>query len=128
MVVAAIFTTCVKTCPLVVEDLRALSARLPRLHVVLVTLTPDVDTEEVLAAYKQEHALPGSWTLLRGSESALQDVTDVLDMHTLRMDAHVFHDSKVAIVGARGELVLVGPSDELVRDPDRVAALVKVAD
>ena len=71
--VAMVYTHCTAACPLVVENLKRIDARLPadrrgRVGVVLVSLDPARDTPERLAEFARAQQLPADrWTLLAGA-------------------------------------------------------------
>lgn len=106
IVVAAVYTTCTRTCPLTVEKFRAVYETFQRAgrsaEFVLVTLDPSVDTPERLREFKESRKLPGEWHLLAGGRYETLEVMDLLGIHVLDMDSHVFHDTRIAIFDERG--------------------------
>jgi protein SCO1/2 len=108
IVLAAVYTSCTRTCPRTLGALRQLASRLARdrsdAEFVIVTLDPATDTEERLRDFKRSSGLPDAWHLVRGSEAATAGVADLLDIHVLSMDAHVMHDSRIAVFDTRGAL------------------------
>lgn len=119
VVVATIYTSCTRICPLTVEQMRKVDAAYrragKRAEFVLVTLDPDSDTPERLRDFKSTRALPAEWHLLRGSERATRDVTDLLGVHTIDMGSHVVHNATIAVFDPRGALVRA--FDDLDFDP-----------
>jgi cytochrome oxidase Cu insertion factor (SCO1/SenC/PrrC family) len=108
VIVAAFYTSCSSTCPRTIEALRridnALRASGARAQMVLVTIDPDTDTPERLAAFKRSRALPESWRLLRGSSAQTRELLDVIGVHAIPTDPHVVHDSYLAVFDADGHL------------------------
>jgi len=108
LVVAMIYSTCLRTCPRTVEKLRSIDASLRSrgrsAQFLLVTLDPDVDTTERLRNYKAAHKLPGSWRLLRGQARSTRALADLVEIHVMDMGPHIVHESKIAAFDARGML------------------------
>jgi protein SCO1/2 len=106
IVVAAVYTTCTRTCPLTVRKMRNIHEAFERAgrpaQFVLVSLDPDVDTPERLRRFKEERHLPSDWHLLTGKRSTTLEILDLLGIHVLDMDAHVFHDSKIVVFDEHG--------------------------
>lgn len=108
VVLTTIYTTCVRTCPRTVDDLQKLSEAFRRdgrdAQFLLVTLDPTVDTPARLREYKESRGLPASWHLLSGSVRQTRELTDLIDVHVMDADSHVFHEAKISIFDPRGAL------------------------
>jgi len=74
------YSTCQSICPALVHDLQTIEQRLPpgtraQLQFVLVTIDPEHDTVERLAAFAREKELdPERWTLLHGPPNQVQEL------------------------------------------------------
>ena len=108
IVVATIYTTCVRTCPGTLTDFRKLFDAFLRekreAQFLLVTLDPAVDTPARLREFKEARGLPEPWRLLSGSAAQTRELTDLLDIHVMDIDVHVLHDAKITIVDPDGGL------------------------
>jgi len=106
IVVSGVYTTCTRTCPLTVEKLRAIYDVFVRAgrsaEFALVTLDPTVDTPERLRQFKESHRLPLPWHLLTGDKNETLELMDVMGIHIMDMDSHVFHDSRIMVFDERG--------------------------
>jgi cytochrome oxidase Cu insertion factor (SCO1/SenC/PrrC family) len=79
-VIALFFTNCEHSCPLIVEEMKAIDNALPHevrgnVDFLLVSIDPKRDTPEALGNFRAKHGLPTErWTLLRGSDEATRDL------------------------------------------------------
>ena len=106
VVLGAFYASCGKTCPLTIEKLRQVDAAYRAAgraaEFVLVTIDPGSDSPEVLRRYKEEHRLPASWHLLRGTPAQTEEVTDLLDIHVVDLGPHVVHGSRIMVFDPAG--------------------------
>lgn len=109
LVVSLVYTTCTTVCPLAIEKMREVDARLTRAgqaaEYVLVTLDPSSDTPEQLRRFKAEHALPGRWHLLRGSPEQTEALAVFLRLKLMNLGDHVIHEARVVVLDGAGRLV-----------------------
>lgn len=72
-VVDFIFTSCLGVCPTMTGEMKALQDRLPKeIQLVSISVDPEHDTPEVLAAYGRAHgADPQRWAFLTGDREAV---------------------------------------------------------
>jgi protein SCO1/2 len=72
-----IFTRCVGTCPLLTREMNGLGERLPpRVRRVSISVDPEHDTPEVLAAWAERVGIvSGDWLLLTGEREAIHRLT-----------------------------------------------------
>ena len=117
-VVAFIFTTCAGVCPLLVKSLqiqaRALSPQVrERTGFVLVSIDPAQDSVEALKRYRKSMALDANWTLLRGSEADLRELTAVIGFNYEKLPNGQFaHSNLITLLDPDGEIVLQHASEE----------------
>ena len=69
---------------------------------VVITLDPERDTPARLATYKAEHGLPESWRLLVGTPNETRELAELLDVHVLDAESHLFHEAKIVVFDASG--------------------------
>lgn len=134
-----VYTNCPDTCPLltatmanVQERLRAEGLLGSKVQMVSVTVDPDRDTPEVLAAYAARfHADPDAWRFLSGEREAVFDVLAGFKLNTLGV-ARAFagadvipHSNRFAVADARGMVRANLQGDQV--SPDEVVATVKRA-
>jgi protein SCO1 len=81
------YGTCESVCPALVHDLQTVEGKLApevraRVHFVLVTIDPERDTLERLAALARAKQLdPQRWFLLRGSPDQVSELAATVDVH-----------------------------------------------
>ena len=80
IVVTFIFTSCRSACPMLTSKLVGIQRRIatdinPRVRFVAITVSPEVDTPDVLKAYAKAHGADlRSWAFLTGMPTAIEDV------------------------------------------------------
>jgi protein SCO1/2 len=106
LVVTAVYTACVDTCPRTLAKLRQLSDQYARdgkrAEFVVVTLDPSNDGPDELRTYRATHQVPAAWHLLRGGEQQTAQLGTMLDIHPMAMDAHLVHESRIIVFDANG--------------------------
>jgi protein SCO1/2 len=102
-----IYTTCPGPCPRMSSQMRRiqeLTASLPQVELVSITVNPEVDTPEVLAAYAKRYlANPARWHFLTGKLEAL---------HRLKRDAfklgdvtgNLEHSTRFVLIDRKGQV------------------------
>ncbi len=134
VIVAMFFASCEYACPVLVHDLQRARALLApevraKARVVLVTFDTRRDTPEALRAFRTRFELDSMWVLLRGTETAVQDLAMLLGVkYKLDARGQYAHSNLLTVLNAEGEIVhqhagLMGDVSEVAR---KVAALVPV--
>ncbi len=109
MVLAMIYTRCTSACPLLLQSLRGVEARLSpvqraRTWFVLVSLDPGHDVPDTLALFARSRGLdPSHWRLLTGSREATTELAAILGVK-VRDDGNgaLAHSSNVYLLDAAG--------------------------
>jgi protein SCO1/2 len=109
MVLAMIYTRCTSACPLLLQSLRGVEAKLSpaqraRTWFVLVSLDPGHDVPDTLAAFARSRGLdPSRWRLLTGSREATTELAAILGVK-VRDDGNgaLAHSSNVYLLDAAG--------------------------
>ena len=84
VVIAMFFTNCVHSCPMIARDMRSIqnglsSKAAEKAQFVLVSIDPERDTREALAAFRKKNRLTGTeWTLLTGKPECVKQLADRL--------------------------------------------------
>ena len=104
--IALVYTHCQATCPLIVGQLKRLEAA-TTLGLVLVSLDPERDTADRLAAFAAEHELDAArWTLLRGSDDDVRELAVVLGVRYRRQSpTELAHANTITLLDAAGGIV-----------------------
>jgi protein SCO1 len=110
--VVLFFGTCESACPALVHDLTRIEAELPhsaldRLRALLVTIDPQHDGIEQLAAYARDEDLPVErWRLLRGDDAAVRELAAALGVRYRRLPNGQFsHSMQIAFLDPEGVIV-----------------------
>jgi protein SCO1/2 len=110
VILAMFFASCEYACPVLVSDIQRLRAQLPaadaaRTRVVLVTFDPERDTPAALRAFRERSGLDTSWTLLRGEDTAVQELAMLLGVKFRREARGQFaHSNLFTLLNAEGEI------------------------
>ena len=106
------YSTCKFACPRLLADMRLIESGLPaevaaNAGFVFVSIDPQTDTPQRLAAYRTENRLDSTrWTLLCGDEDAVQELAVVLGIQYRRIgDSDFAHSNVITVVNADGEIV-----------------------
>jgi protein SCO1 len=110
-VVAMFFTHCEYACPILVNDMKKLEARLPadvrsRTDFLLVSFDSKRDTVETLAAFRKKEKLPvENWTLLRGVADDVRELAALLGInYTPDSRGQFAHSNLITVLNAEGEV------------------------
>ena len=110
VVVAMFFTSCEYACPMIVADMERIRRLLPeearaKTQFVLVSFDTARDTPAALKAYRERMSLDDAWTLLRGDDSAVQDLAMLLGVKFKRDARGQFaHSNLITILNPEGEI------------------------
>ena len=107
-----IFTRCRGTCPVLTSKMAALARQLADTPVrfVSISVDPENDTVEALAAYAKEHgADPARWTFLRGERGVVRALArDGFKLAVSDGDPNgpepIVHSTKLVLVDGRGRV------------------------
>ena len=129
VLVTMFYSSCQATCPLIIDTLRSVerkldAGQLKSVRVVLVSIDPEHDTAEALAATARERRLDTSrWTLARTDETQVRRIAAALGVQYRRLpDGQFSHATMISVLDGQGRIV--AQSDQLgVADEKLVAAL-----
>jgi protein SCO1 len=117
-VVAFIFTHCGGACPLLVKSLQLQARSMPqqmreRARFLLVSIDPANDTVAALRRYRQDMGLDERWTVLRGRDTDVRELTAALGFNYQRMaDGQFAHSNSITLLDPAGAIVLQHPQAE----------------
>ncbi len=131
-VIALFFTNCEHSCPLIVENMKAIDKALPgnvrdKVDFLLVSIDPERDTPEALRGFRARHALPTErWTLLRGNAEATRQLAGMVGFsYQPGSPTQYAHSLLISIMDESG--VIVFQQVGLGRPPDEaVASLLRI--
>jgi protein SCO1/2 len=129
VLVTMFYSGCQATCPLIIDTLRAVenkldSARLRDVRVLLVSIDPEHDTPEALAATARERRVDTTrWTLARADEGAVRLIAAALGVQYRRLpNGQYSHATQISVLDEKGNIV--AQSTQLGRaDENLIAAL-----
>ncbi len=109
--VALMFTTCRYACPIVVNDMKKLQAKLaPKdrsgVDFLLISMDPARDTVAALADFRSRNELPlENWTLLRGAEDDVREIAALLGVnYAPEANGQFAHSNMITLLNAEGEI------------------------
>lgn len=111
--IAMVYADCGTACPMIVHDMKQIGKAVAEtdgdipLRYVLVTLDPERDTPEHLRNFRGMHQLDGDWTMLRGSDDAIQTLAALLGVrYRPDVDGSIAHSNIITLLDAGGEIVV----------------------
>lgn len=117
------YASCGYVCPMLIEQVRRIENKLDederaRLRVLLITVDPERDTPEALAALAQRRKLDTSrWTLAQPATADLRKLAAVLDVQYRELDDGEFnHSSVITLLDPQGRVL--ARSSNLGGEPD----------
>jgi protein SCO1/2 len=132
-ILAMFFSNCEYACPILVNEMKKLEAKLPsevlaKVDFLLVSFDTKRDTPEALAAYRsKEHLATGRWTLLRGENDDVRELAALLGVnYTADSRGQFAHSNIITLLNAEGEIAF--QHSGLNQDPALlIAAITKAA-
>ena len=125
VLVTMFYSGCQATCPLIIDTLRALehkvdATQLRDVRVLLVSIDPEHDTPEALAATARERRIDTSrWTLARADEGNVRLVAAALGVQYRRLpDGQFSHATQISVLDEKGNIV--AQSDQLGRADEKL--------
>lgn len=110
VIVAMFFASCEYACPVLVKDVqRARELLAPEVRaktkVLLVTFDTARDTPPALRAFRERFALDDNWVLLRGADTAVQDLAMLLGVkYKLDARGQYSHSNLMTVLNHEGEI------------------------
>ena len=125
VIVAMFFASCEYACPVLVSDIQRTRELLApearaRTKVLLVSFDTKRDTPAALRAFRERFSLDDRWELLRGADTAVQDLAMLLGVkYKLDARGQYSHSNLLTVLNAEGEIVHQHPG--LMGDVSEVA-------
>lgn len=110
VIVAMFFASCEYACPVLVKDVqRARDLLAPEVRaktkVLLVTFDTARDTPPALRAFRERFGLDENWVLLRGADTAVQDLAMLLGVkYKLDARGQYSHSNLMTVLNHEGEI------------------------
>src|SRR5690606_20626551 len=126
VVLTMFFASCGYACPVLVSDMQRLRELLPaevrdETRFVLVSFDTERDTPEALREFRERSTLDEAWVLLRGDDTAVQELAMLLGIKFKRdANGQFSHSNLLTILDAEGEIThrrngLMGDVSEAAR-------------
>ena len=109
------YTSCEYSCPLIVEDIKRVEARVSRKthdwQVVLVSLDPLTDTPAKLREFAAKRGIPGTgWRLLTAADvDDVRELSALIGTHYKRAGREIAHSNLMVVLDARGTIAFSKP-------------------
>lgn len=129
VLVTMFYASCQATCPLIIDTLRAVEkklspAQLKELRVLLVSIDPEHDSPEALAATARERRIDaGRWTLARADERTVRQVAAALGVQYRKLpDGQFSHATQISVLDGQGKIL--AQSDQLGGADEKLVAAI----
>jgi protein SCO1/2 len=127
VIVTMFYAGCQATCPLIIDTVRAVENKLDAVsrrdvRVLLVSIDPEHDTPEALAATARERRIDtGRWTLAHADERSVRLVAAALGVQYRKLpDGQYSHATQISVVDAQGKIL--AQSDQLGRADEKLVS------
>jgi len=133
-VILMFFSKCTSACPILMNDLKRISAALTpqertQVGFTMVSFDTDHDTPLALAEYRQTWDLPvRNWTLLSGRQDDVLELAALLGVkYKAAADGQFAHSNAITVLNAKGEIVhqQVGLNEDISETVQTLIKLVK---
>lgn len=109
VLMAMMYSSCKAACPRIIEDMRQIRGgieTLDNVRFVLVSMDPEVDTPERLAAFAEESHLGDDWELLHGKSEDVMELAVLLGVKFRKTGATDYaHSNIITLLNPEGEIV-----------------------
>ena len=131
VLVTMFYASCQATCPLIIDTLRSVERKLDagqikNLRVLLISIDPEHDSAEALAATARERRVDTSrWTLARTDETQVRRIAAALGVQYRRLpDGQFSHSTMISALDSQG--LIVTQSDHLGAADEKLVAALKM--
>lgn len=134
LVMVMIYTSCQTACPRLAADMRNIEKQIPEdkkdnVTLVLVSIDPETDTPERLAAFAKENQMDSDqWVFLRGSEADTREFAAVLAVNYKRISPLDFSHSNIISVFDQGGELAYQQEGLSVSNKETVAKILELVD
>lgn len=119
-IVTMLYTSCAYVCPMTIQSIKDLEAALPeqeraRLKILLVSIDPQRDSVETLAAFAAKHELDlARWSLARATPGDVRKLAAMLGVQYRQLANKEFnHSTVLALISPDGRIVAKANSDDI---------------
>lgn len=133
-VMSMVFTHCTYACPTLTKDMQAIAAKLKQggikeqdIQYVLVSFDTERDNPARLRTFAGEMGLDGNWTLLRGDEEAVRQLSVLLNVQYEKApDGSFSHSNIITVLDKEGRIATQLEGLD-ARNTEAVAAIQQLA-
>jgi protein SCO1 len=132
VLITLFYGSCPLACPLLIDTLRSIERAAPeqrsQLRVLLISVDPERDTTDALAALARARSLDTArWTLARTEPATVRKIAALLNIQYRRQpNGDYNHASVISLLNSRGEVVvqssMLGKADPKLLEAIRQAA------
>ncbi|HRR08285.1 MAG TPA: SCO family protein [Rhodothermales bacterium] len=127
---AMIYTSCTFACPRLLADMRRIEAKIPtsersNMRFILISIDPERDTPQKLKQFAADNKLDlAYWTLMRGSQSDLEELSAVLGFRFQKISPIDFaHSNLLTVFNPQGEMVF--QQEGIGANPDEIVSVMQ---
>lgn len=123
-IVAMVYTKCQTACPLLVQDIKKVMARLPEnlasaLHVDLFSFD-DNENHRTLQSFRAKYSLPDTWSAYAGTRNDVAELAAALGIQYKKVaSGDYIHSNVIFFINEKGEVV--AKHEGLGRDSEEFA-------
>ncbi len=110
-VLAFVYSHCLSMCPVIVADLQRVeqtlsAAERQQVRFTLITLDPDRDSPDTMAAFLRSHKLDEArWQFLRGTADDTRELVLLFNVKYRREGEEIAHSNTISVLDGQGRLV-----------------------
>lgn len=110
-IVAMVYTKCQTACPLLVQDIKSMTSRIPKnltgkLHIDLFSFDSDSENSKSLQSFRSKYKLDENWSAYSGSKNSVAELAGALGVHYKKLPSGDYvHSNVVFLINENGEVV-----------------------
>lgn len=110
VVVSMLYTTCTKSCPIIMSKLKELNELLSakeknNVTFLIISINPEKDTPKVLKAFAEKNKTNNNFVFLSGTSDSVLEIASLLGIRYVKTDDDYSHTNKLLILNKKGEVV-----------------------
>lgn len=127
VVAAMVFTHCQSACPRIVADMQRIQKEVGNIanaQYVLISMDPERDTPERFVEFSNEMQLDPNWVLLSASQSATDEIANVLGIRVKKLsDGGFDHSNAIFVIDPNG--IIIHTQEGLAQEPTETVQKIK---
>lgn len=110
VVMTMLYSTCTKSCPIIVNYMKGVQDLLSdeersKVNFLVISINPEKDTPKVLKEFEKKNKLDNNFSLLNGSPDSVLEVASLVGIRYAKDGDEFSHTNKILILNKKGEIV-----------------------